>query len=201
MHDGRRFAAATARNRTPILEVLRRFVPPSANVLEIASGSGEHAVFLAPRLGAASWQPSDRDPSARRSIDAWVKHLQVSDVRPAIDLDVTRRPWPTLSATPDVVVCINMIHIAPWAACEALFEGAADLLAPGGLVYLYGPYRREGRHTAPSNEEFDASLRSRNPEWGVRDLESVTEVATARGMTLLEVVPMPANNFSVVYRR
>lgn len=201
MHDGRRFAAATARNREPILEVLRRFVPKGAHVLEIASGSGEHAVFLAPRLGVASFQPSDRDPAGRRSTDAWVKYVGVSGVLPAIDLDVTRRPWPKLAATPDVIVCANMIHIAPWAACEALVEGAAALLPEGGILYLYGPYRREGRHTAPSNEEFDASLRSRNPEWGVRDLEAVTELAAERGLTLVEVVPMPANNLSVVVRR
>ena len=201
MNDQRRFAPATARNREPILEVLRRVVPPGANVLEIASGTGEHAVFLAPRLQVASWQPSDPDAESRRSIDAWRAHTKAERVLPALDLDVTFQPWPPLQGAPDVVTTVNMIHISPWTACEALFEGAAGLLAPGKILYLYGPYRRGGAHTAPSNETFDASLRSRNPEWGVRDLEEVEKVAVGRGFALREVVEMPANNLSVIFER
>ncbi len=201
--DPRRFSASTARNREPILEVLRRYVSPGAHVLEIASGSGEHAVFLAPALDVASWQPTDPDPEARASIDAWREVAGDARVRPAMALDVTCLPWPALENTPDVVVCINMIHIAPWAACEGLFAGAAGALRdrPSALVYLYGPYRRGGAHTAPSNEAFDASLRARNPAWGVRDLEAVTETAASQGFELVDVVPMPANNFSVLLRR
>jgi hypothetical protein len=204
MTDPRRFAPATARNREPILEVLRRFVPARADVLEIASGSGEHAIFLAPRLEVESWLPTDPDPDARASIDAWRRTSPDDRIRPAMELDVTRRPWPALPTKPNVVLCVNMIHIAPWAACEALLAGAADLLhAAGstGLLYLYGPYKRGGRHTAPSNEAFDASLRSRNPEWGVRDLDDVITGAAACGFELADVVEMPSNNLSVVFRR
>ena len=202
MNDQRRFAPATARNREPILEVLRRHLPGAgANVLEIASGTGEHAIFLAPRLQVASWQPTDPDAESRRSIDAWRVHARAEHVLPALDLDVTFQPWPSLTAAPDVVMCVNMIHISPWSACEGLLEGAAALLAPGKRLYLYGPYRRGGAHTAPSNEAFDASLRSRNPEWGVRDLEAVEEAAARRGFSLREVVQMPANNLSVIFER
>jgi hypothetical protein len=198
MEDPRRFAPATARNREPILEVLRRFVLPGANVLEIASGSGEHAIYLAPRLEVASWQPTDLDPTARASIEAWRTHSEATRVWPAIELDVTRRPLPALHVAPDVLVCINMIHISPWSACEGLLDGAAELLRPDGVLYLYGPYHRDGRPTAPSNEAFDASLRARNPEWGVRDLEAVANAAAQRGLRLVDVVEMPANNLSVI---
>jgi Protein of unknown function (DUF938) len=201
VNDARRFAPATARNREPILEVLRRFVPAGSNVLEIASGTGEHAVFLAPRLDVSSWQPSDPDAESLRSIDAWRAHTNAERVRPAIELDVTSRPWASLMPRPDVVTCVNMIHIAPWRACLGLLDGASLLLGPGDVLYLYGPYRRDGRHTAPSNEAFDASLRSRNAEWGVRDLEEVTKAAAARGFALAEVVEMPANNLSFVLKR
>ena len=201
MNDLRRFAPATSRNREPILEVLRRYVAPGANVLEIASGTGEHAVFLAPRLQVASWQPTDPDAESRRSIDAWRAHAKVERVLPALDLDVTFHPWPPFANAPDVVTCVNMIHISPWSACEGLLEGAAAILAPEKLLYLYGPYRRGGRHTASSNEAFDASLRARNPEWGVRDLEEVENAAARRGFTLVEVVEMPANNLSVILKR
>jgi len=194
-----RHAPATARNRDPILAVLERWVQPGATVLEIASGTGEHATFLGERLPVASWQPTDPDAASRASVDAWRKELEAKHVLPALALDVTRRPWPVTQA--DVVVCINMIHISPFEACLALLDGARDVLAPGGLLYLYGPYRRGGAHTAPSNEAFDASLRARNPAWGVRDLEVVTGEARARGLELAELVEMPANNLSVILRR
>jgi cyclopropane fatty-acyl-phospholipid synthase-like methyltransferase len=202
MHASRRTAPAAARNREPILEVLRSFVREGAHVLEIASGSGEHATFLAQALPVASWQPTDPDEPSRTSIDAWTAQLAADRVRPALALDVTQSPsqWPVTRA--DVVVCINMIHIAPWEACLGLLDGAAKLLGAngGGLLYLYGPYRRDGSHTVPSNAAFDESLRSRNPAWGVRDLESVTDEAAARGFTREAVVEMPANNLSVVLR-
>jgi Protein of unknown function (DUF938) len=199
--DARKFAPATARNREPIFEVLRRWVPARANVLEIASGTGEHAVFLAPRLEVASWQPSDPDAESRRSIDAWRIHEHAECVLPALDIDVLASPWPSLSAPLDVITCVNMIHISPWRACLALLDRAAELLAPGKVLYLYGPYRREGHPTAPSNEAFDVSLRSRNPEWGLRNLEDVTAAAAARGFTVAEISPMPANNLSVILTR
>jgi len=199
MSDMRRNAPATARNREPILEVLRRVVPDGAKVLEIASGTGEHAVFFASNLEVKSWQPSDPDASSRASIDAWRDHWASSRVQPAIDLDVTREPWSVESV--NVVVCINMIHISPWAACGALMRGTGRVLSPGGLLFLYGPYRRNGAHTAPSNEAFDASLRARDASWGVRDLEEVEQIAGENGLNLEDVVAMPANNFSLVFRK
>jgi hypothetical protein len=202
--DPRLFAPATTRNRDAILGVLARFVRDGDRVLEIASGTGEHATFLAQRLPVASWQPTDPDRASCASIDAWTHHLSADRVRAAIALDVTRDPWPIEHA--DLVVCINMIHIAPWAACLALLDGAASTLrastlrATGGLLYLYGPYRRAGAHTAPSNAAFDASLHARDPAWGIRDLETVVEQAATRGFTLEDVVEMPANHLSVVLR-
>jgi uncharacterized protein DUF938 len=205
MHSPCRSAPAAARNREPIFDVLRRVVREGDHVLEIASGSGEHATYLAQRLPVASWQPTDPDEAARASIDAWTAQLAAERVRPALALDVTKSPasWPVEHA--GVVVCINMIHIAPWDACLGLLDGAAAVLGSsgregGGILYLYGPYRRGGVHTAPSNAAFDESLRSRNPAWGVRDLEAVADEAAGRGFTLHEVVEMPANNLSVVLR-
>lgn len=197
--DARRFAPATERNREPILEVLRRFLRPEARVLEIAAGSGEHACFFAARLPVAEWQPTDPDADSRASIDAWRAHVRLDQVRPALALDVTAEPWPVTRT--DAVVCINMIHISPWAATLGLMRGAARVLEPGGVLFLYGPYRRSGAHTAPSNEAFDASLRARDPSWGVRDLEAVTRAAEDAGLVSEEAVAMPANNFAVVFRR
>jgi len=193
--DERRFADATTRNREPVREVLARHVRPGTRVLEIASGTGEHAVFLAEALGVASWQPSDPDAASRRSIDAW--RASSARVLPALDLDVERDPWPAIAA--DAMVCINMIHISPWSACLALMRRASVVLPAGGILYLYGPYRQDGVPTAPSNEGFDASLRARNPLWGLRRLEDV--VAAAAGFSPIEVVSMPANNLSVVLGR
>lgn len=198
-HDARRFAPATQRNREPILEVLRRFVKPCAHVLEIASGSGEHAVFFAPRLEVGTWQPTDVDPEARESIDAWRAHERDPRVLAALELDVTKKPWPVREA--DVIVSINMVHISPWRATVAMLEGAAQVLPAGGVLYLYGPYRRAGVSTSDSNEAFDQSLRARNPEWGVRDLEAVRDEALEHGLVVEDVVAMPANNLSVVLRR
>jgi hypothetical protein len=197
--DARRYAPATARNREPILAVLARIVPEGARVLEVASGTGEHAVFLAARLPVAAWQPTDPDPDARASIAAWRAHAGVPAVRAPLPLDVRARPWAVAAA--DVLVCINMVHIAPFEACEALFAGAADVLSPLGVVYLYGPYKRDGRHTAESNAAFDQSLRARDPTWGVRDIADVAAAASRAGFALAEVAPMPANNLSLVFVR
>ncbi len=197
--DARRFAPATARNREPLLAVLERYVPEGARVLEIAAGSGEHACFFAERLPVAEWQPTDADAESRASIDAWRGHSGVARVAPALELDVTASAWPVSRA--DVVLCVNMIHISPWEATLGLMRGAGEVLPGGGVLVLYGPYRRFGSHTAPSNADFDASLRARDPRWGVRDLEAVAEAASAALLSLTEVVAMPANNFSVVFRR
>lgn len=200
MTDARRFADATQRNREPIAAVLARVLSTKARVLEVASGTGEHATYLADRLGVASWQPTDPNRDALLSIDAWRVALGASRVQPALALDVHEKPWPDSLGGPfDALVNINMIHIAPWSATASLFEGAAQVLRSGGLAFLYGPFRREGQHTAPSNHAFDESLRARDATWGVRDLEAVVEVAEANGFSLGEVVSMPANNFSVTF--
>lgn len=195
----RRHAPATERNRDPILAVLARHVRAGDGVLEIAAGSGEHAVYFANRLPVARWQPTDRDPEARASINTWVAIDAVPALAPALALDVTAHPWPVEPAETDVVVAINMIHIAPWEATEGLFVGAAALQPR--VVYLYGPYRRGGAHTAPSNAEFDQWLRARDHRWGVRDLEAVVATAERHGFALAEIVEMPANNLSVVFGR
>lgn len=198
MSDPRRFAPATERNRDPILAVLRRLVPDGAHVLEIASGSGEHAAYLSRALPIASWQPTDFDDGARAGIDAWAAHERATKMLPARALDVEAKPWPFAPASVDVVFCANMIHIAPWSACLGLLDGARDALSDRGVLVLYGPYRVGGAHTAPSNEAFDASLRSRDARWGVRDLENVIAEAEARGFVHRETVAMPANNLMVV---
>jgi SAM-dependent methyltransferase len=199
MTDPRRFAPAAARNRDPILAALRPRLPGAGLVLEVASGSGEHAIHLAAALPALTFQPSDPDPGARASIDAWAAKAGLANIRPALALDAAAADWPAAAA--DAVVCINMIHIAPWAACEGLVRGAARLLPAGGPLILYGPYRRGGRHTAPSNAAFDADLRARDPAWGVRDLEAVAALAAAEGFGPPEAVEMPANNLTVIFRR
>lgn len=197
MPDDRQFAPATQRNREPILAVLQRVLPPAGLVLEIASGTGEHAAFFASALPRLVWQPSDVDDVARRSVVAWTR--DVPNVRPPLALDVRDEAWPVAQA--DVIVAINMIHIAPWSCCAGLMRGAGRLLPKDGCLYLYGPYRIGGRHTAPSNDAFDASLQARNPEWGVRDIEAVIETADVEGLQHVDTVAMPANNQSVVFRR
>ena len=195
--DSRRFAPATQRNRAPILAVLDRVLPRAGVVLEVASGTGEHAAWFAHNLRPLIWQPSDPDPALRSSIAA--HGTAVANLKAPLDLDVTRRPWPLEAA--GAVVCINMIHIAPWAAAEGLISGAGALLPAGAPLYLYGPFRRDGQHTSPSNAAFDQSLRAENPGWGVRDLEAVAALGEAQGFALSEVVEMPANNLSVILTR
>ena len=195
----KREAPAAARNRQPILDVLQPRLPAEGLVLEIASGTGEHVVHYAAARPDLTFQPSDPDPGARASVDDWVRTLGLGNVRPALEIDVTQATWPVERA--DAVLCCNMIHIAPWEAAIGLISGAARLLPPGGLLFTYGPYRRDGRHTAPSNQAFDADLKRRNPAWGVRDLEAVTELARERGFSAPEIVEMPANNLSLLFKR
>lgn len=197
--DPRIFRPHIARNRDPILAVLRRVLPPRGLVLEIASGSGEHAVYFARALPSLTWQPTDRDAAALASIAAHRAAAGAPNLLPPLKLDVTAETWPVAHA--DAIVCCNMIHIAPWTACEGLIGGAARVLPVGGILYLYGPYKIGGRHTAPSNAAFDADLRARNPAWGIRDLDDVTALAAGRGLARVETVEMPANNLSVIFRR
>ena len=190
---------AVARNRDPILAVLRRHLPAQGTVLEIASGTGEHAAYFAPQFSRLTWQPSDTDPEALASIAAHREAASAPNLRAPIELDVTAPAWPVTRA--DAVVSINMIHISPWTAAQGLMAGAARLLAAGGVLYLYGPFKENGAHTAPSNAAFDASLRARDPRWGVRDTGDVRKLADSHGFDFVERVAMPANNLSLVFRR
>jgi Protein of unknown function (DUF938) len=192
-------APAAERNKGPILTVLKGVLPASGLVLEIASGTGQHVVHFAQGMPHLTWQPSDPDLDLRASIRAWIAQTGLSNVRAPLDLDVCRQPWPIKAA--DAVVCINMVHIAPWPATTALMAGAARLLPAAGALVLYGPFRCDGRHTAPSNVAFDRSLRSSNPDWGIRDLEAVSREASRSGLELQDVAAMPANNLCVVFRR
>lgn len=193
---GRWFTASAERNKEPILALLKRILPHTGLVLEIGSGTGQHVAHFAKALPELTWQPSDPDAAFRESIRSWMEFENLGNVRAPVALDVCSFPWPVAHA--DAVLCINMIHVAPWAATEALLTGAKGVLIRGGVLFLYGPYRRFGRHTAPSNEAFDVQLRASDPAWGLRDLESVVELAGTTGFELAEVVDMPANNFSVV---
>jgi SAM-dependent methyltransferase len=197
--DSRQFAPATQRNREPILAVLREVLPDTGLVLEVASGSGEHAAHFAGAFPELVFQPSDPDPAALASIDAWASESGLPNLKPAIRLDATARDWPLSRA--DAILCVNMIHISPWAATEGLIRHAAELLPASAPLYLYGPYRQSGVPLAPSNAVFDDSLRRRNPKWGLRELDAVAALATAAGFDGPQVMPMPANNLSVVFRR
>lgn len=200
MEDARGVSPSTARNRAPILAVLRRLIPANARVLEIASGTGEHAMFMARALAGVTWQPSDPDPAARASIAAWRDHEKLANVAPPRAIDVHDGDW-GVAGPFDAVVAINMIHYSPWGSTRALFEGAARVLGKSGIVYLYGPYRRDGRHTAPSNEAFEQWLKARDPSFGVRDLGEVETQARESRFVLREIVDMPANNLSLVFAR
>lgn len=194
----RREAPAAARNRQPILDVLRRHLPEQGLVLEFASGTGEHVVHFAQALPALSFQPSDPDEHARASIDEWARTRGLANVRPALALDAAAARWPVDRA--DAIVCINMIHISPWEATVGLIGGAARTLSAGGMLYLYGPYRRAARPTAPSNDAFDRDLKARDPAWGLRRLEDVAALAATHGFAAPVVVEMPANNLSLIFR-
>jgi cyclopropane fatty-acyl-phospholipid synthase-like methyltransferase len=192
-------APSAERNREPLLPVLRELLPSHGTVLEVASGTGQHAVFFARAFPGLVWQPTDADPVARASIEAWRRDEGLPNVREPLALDASASAWPVESA--DAIVCINMIHISPWEACQGLMRGAARVLSPGAPLILYGAYVIEGRPTAPSNLAFDASLRERNPAWGVRELSAVTAEARAHGLEHERVIDMPSNNFTVVFRQ
>lgn len=191
-------APSVLRNRDPILAVLREVLKDAGSVLEVASGTGEHAVYFAAAMRHLTWQPTDQDPQALRSIAAHRRTSGLDNVLEPLVLDASAADWPVERV--DAVVAINMVHISPWRATVGLMAGAGRVLPPGGVLYLYGAYKENGAHSAPSNEAFDRDLRRRNPEWGVRDLEEVVELARTHGLELAAKVPMPANNLSLIFR-
>jgi len=190
---------AAERNREPIREVLAGRLPKQGHMLEIASGLGQHAVYLSAALPGWTWQPSDPDDEALVTLHSRVAAADLSQLLAPIPLDVEQPDWAV--ATPDAILCVNMIHIAPWSATRALFQGAGRWLRDGGWVFLYGPFRMNGASTSESNERFDADLRARELRWGIRDLADVTAEAEAAGLRHIETIAMPANNHVVVYRK
>lgn len=197
--DPRLRAPSAQRNRDAILAVLTEVLPPSGRVLEIASGSGEHAVHFAAALPGLTFQPSDPAPDAAASIAAWTRESGLGNILSPLVVDATAPDWPVTAI--DAILCINMIHIAPWAAAEGLFRQAGRLLKPGQPLYLYGPYRRPDRPLEPGNAAFDESLRGRDPAWGLRELDAVAALGSANGFGAPQIVEMPANNLSVIFRK
>ncbi len=201
--DLRLHAPATARNRDALAGVLQKYLPKKGTFLEVASGTGEHAAYIAPTLIPLKWQPTDIDMDHLKSIDAWRESEQAHNVMPAQYLDITV-PFDQFTWMPSdvsAVAAVNLIHIAPWSVAEALVQKAGTLLNAGGLLFLYGPYKKNGEHTSQSNESFNQSLKSRNPSWGVRDMEVVTELAKSNGFTEHAEIAMPANNFSLIFKK
>lgn len=197
--DAKLSSPAALRNRDPIANLLRDVLPQNGTVLELASGSGEHVIHFATLFPDLVWQPSDPSPQARASIVEWVNTEAMTNVLPPLDIDASSQTWPVERA--DAMIAINMVHISPWPATEGLLKGAARLLPSGAPLILYGPYRRQDQQMVPSNIEFDASLRARNPEWGIRLLEDVQTLAEQSGLLLTSVTDLPANNLGVVFSR
>lgn len=195
----KRHAPATARNSGPLADVLRQELPDKGLVLEIASGTGEHAVFMARRFPALIWQPSDLDTGALASVDAWAEDAGLVNLRPAIELDATRDKWPIDSV--DAILCVNMVHISPWEATVGLFAAAGRILPSGAPLVLYGPFTEPDVETAQSNLAFDRSLKERNPDWGLRDIADLDGLARSSGLSRSARYLMPANNLTLVYRR
>lgn len=197
--EDEKHAPATLRNRDAIIAVLQEVLPDSGTVLEVASGTGEHAVYFGEKFPDLTWQPSDPDPDGCRSIAAWTKRAGVGNVLPPLQLDALALRWDI--EKPSAILCINMVHIAPWEASIGMFEKAALLLEPGSSFYLYGPYFRGDAPTAQGNLDFDRSLKSRNLRWGIREVADMDALATKNGFTRADLVEMPANNLSLIYRR
>jgi SAM-dependent methyltransferase len=192
-------SAAADRNKEPILAVLASVLPATGRVLEIASGTGQHACHFAAALPGLRWQPTDPDDASREAMAGRIRESGLTNIDPPLELDVHEPRWP-IEGTLDAVVCINMIHISPWSATLALCAGAARHLRTGGLLVTYGPYLEDGT-AAQSNLDFDASLKRRNASWGLRDLAEVTRAAAAAGLERRQVIRMPANNLSVVFAK
>ena len=208
--DPRRRAPAAGRNREPILDVLRRVLPPRGTVIEVGSGTGEHAAFFAHHLPGLTWQPTDRDPEMLASIEGWrqqpgFRFGTPANLQPPLTVDLNDPAWPTgtlsVARFPVAIVSINLLHVAPWPMAERLFAGAGELLMPGRLLFLYGPYLVGGKHLGHGNATFDKSLRAENAEWGLRDLEAVQALGEANQFELAETVEMPVNNLSLIFRR
>lgn len=197
--DARRSAPAVARNRGPIGDLLLPLLPASGVVLEVASGTGQHAVHFAGQVPHLTWQPSDPAPQSRESIAAWSEAARLPNVRPPLALDAAAQAWPI--GPVDAVVCVNMLHISPWEATQGLMRGAGLRLPPGGLLFVYGPFRQAGVPLAPSNEAFDQDLKRSDSRWGLRDVADVEACALAHGLKLAGVEPMPANNLSLIFRK
>ena len=195
----RLFYPATERNRDAILEVLNPILPKSGHILEVASGSGEHVIHFAKNHSEITWQPSDLAEDARLSIQAWIDHSGLKNIASPLALDTTAANWPN---TPlDALICINMVHISPWEATLGLMEKAGQFLKEDGFLYLYGPYQRDGQHTASSNATFESWLKEKDDRFGVRHMEEVEQVAADNGLKLSQIIDMPANNFSLVFHR
>lgn len=203
MDAKRRSAPAVARNREPILDVLRRFFPEQGRVIELASGTGEHAVFFGAHFPRLTWQPSDVDPNNLESIAAWRETSEHGNVLAPMQLDLLREPTPLVHppAQYDAAFCANLIHIAPWVVCQHLMQFVAAALHTGGRFVMYGPFKLNGQHTAESNVAFEQWLLSQSDEYGVRHFEDVVEQARLNGLVLLERVPMPANNFCLIFEK
>jgi len=197
--DAKLSSPAALRNRDPIADLLRDVLPQNGTVLELASGSGEHVIHFAALFPELVWQPSDPSPEARASVEAWVEAEKLTNVLQPMDVDASSETWPVARA--EAMIAINMIHISPWPATQGLLKRAGQLLPTGGPLILYGPYRRQGQPLVASNVEFDASLRARNTEWGIRLLEDVAGLAAQSGLALTSVTEMPANNLGVVFTR
>lgn len=198
--DQRMFSPSAARNSAPILAALTRIFPAHGVVLEIGCGTGEHAVCIAEALPNLTWLPSDPDPASRASTASWIRHKGLDNVLAPHDIDVHSQQWGVEHLAPfDVIVSINMVHIAPWTATLGLFSGAGRLLRDGGLLCLYGPFKRNGIHTADSNAAFDESLKARNPSWGLRDITDLAHAAESSGLRLSDTIEMPANNLTLVF--
>ena len=216
----KRYAPATNRNREPILAVLQKYLPSTGNIfpilavlqkylpstgniLEIASGTGEHSVFFAPHFFSQKWIPSDVTSECLASINSWGEDCPTDNLQSPLTIDVMKENWyeSLISENINALVCINMIHISPWSACVGLLNGAGKILPSGGVLYLYGPYKVNNQHTSIGNEQFDATLRFQNDQWGIRDVGAVKKVAQECGFDLGEKVPMPANNFSLIFNK
>lgn len=199
------YSSAAERNAAPILAALRQHLPARGHALEIASGSGQHGAHFAAALPDWCWQPSDWQDDAFASITQWAAQTGAAHVQPPVLLDVRKAPWPVqgpaFGRDFDLVFCANMLHIAPWACCAGLMQGAARHLRPGGLLVVYGPFVEPDTPTAPSNQSFDADLRQRNPEWGLRTLDAVCQQASDAGLALQARQQMPANNLLLVFGR